>query len=76
MEAWSLPASSGRHIIVADEDRRMVDMIIQTRSTPEADAKLPADVPILREPFTTENLRGTVAAMLDGEGQQAPTIIG
>jgi DNA-binding NtrC family response regulator len=36
------------------------------RSTPEAEAQLPADVPILREPFTVEVLRGTVAAMLDG----------
>lgn len=36
------------------------------RSTPEAEAQLPADVPILREPFTVEDLRGTVAAMLDG----------
>jgi DNA-binding NtrC family response regulator len=140
MEAWSLPASSGRHIVVADEDRSMVDMIIRAlredghavfhaydvlsatqlaislevcdlvisntkvegiegvqlinqlrrelpelpiiylanlgRSTPEAEAKLPADVPILREPFTIENLRGTVAAMLDGEGQRGPTIVG
>ena len=37
------------------------------RSTPEAEAQLPADVPILREPFTVENLRWTVAAMLDGK---------
>jgi DNA-binding NtrC family response regulator len=130
MSAWSQPDFSGRHIIVADEDRRMVDWIIRTlrddghavfhaydvlsatqlaiglevcdllisntkvegsegveliqylrkhrptlpiiylanigRSTPEMEAKLPADIPILREPFTVENLRGTVAAMLDG----------
>jgi CheY-like chemotaxis protein len=38
------------------------------RSTPEAEAQLPADVPILREPFTVENLRSTVATMLDGKG--------
>ena len=37
------------------------------RSTPEAEAQLPPDVPILREPFTAENLRGTVHAMLGGE---------
>src|SRR5688500_7873038 len=119
MSAWTQPHFSGRHIIVADEDRRMVDMIIQTlradghavfhaydvlsatqlaiglevcdvvisnskvegsdgvelipylrkrrpslpiislankgRSTPETEAQLPADVPILREPFTVEN---------------------
>jgi DNA-binding NtrC family response regulator len=130
MSAWSQPDFSGRHIIVADEDRRMVDWIIRTlrddghavfhaydvlsatqlaiglevcdllisntkvegsegveliqylrkhrptlpiiylanigRSTPEMEAKLPTDIPILREPFTVENLRGTVAAMLDG----------
>jgi DNA-binding NtrC family response regulator len=38
------------------------------RSTPEAEAQLPTDIPILREPFTVENLRSTVAAMLDGNG--------
>ena len=37
------------------------------RSTPLAEAQLPADVPILREPFTVEDLRATVAAMLDGK---------
>jgi DNA-binding response OmpR family regulator len=130
MSAWNPADFTGRHIIVADEDRRMVDMIIQAlradghavfhaydvlsatqlamglencdlvisntkvegsegielilylrkqlptlpiiylanlgRSTPEAEAQLPADIPILREPFSVENLRGTVAAMLDG----------
>jgi DNA-binding NtrC family response regulator len=130
MSAWSHPALSGRHIIVADEDPRMVEFIIRTlrndghavfhaydalsamqlaigletcdlvisdtkiegsdgveliqylrgrmptlpiiylantgRSTPEAEAQLPPDVPILREPFTAEKLRSTVAAMLDG----------
>jgi DNA-binding NtrC family response regulator len=124
-------AFSGRHIVVADEDRAMVEFVIKTlrddghavfhaydvpsatqlamglencdlvisntkvqgadgveliqylrkelpalpiiylantgRSTPEAEAKLPADVPILREPFTVENLRWTVAAVLDGK---------
>jgi DNA-binding NtrC family response regulator len=132
MSTWSPPAFTGRHIVVADEDRRMVDMIIQTlredghavfhaydvlsamqlavglevcdlvisntkveglegvrlinqlrrerpglpiiylantgRSTPEVEAQLPADVPILREPFTVENLRGSVEAMLNGKG--------
>jgi DNA-binding response OmpR family regulator len=130
MSAWNPAAFTGRHIIVADEDPKMVHFIIQTlrneghavfhaydvlsatqlaiglencdlvisntkvegadgveliqylrkrfptlpiiylantgRSTPEVEAQLPADVPILREPFTVENLRGTVAAMLDG----------
>ncbi len=36
------------------------------RSTPEAEAQLPPDIPIMREPFTPEDLRGTVHAMLDG----------
>jgi hypothetical protein len=129
MSAWSPPAFTGRHIVVADEDRRVVDMIIRTlrndghavfhaydalsatqlamglevcdlvtsntkvegldgveliqylrrlrptlpiiylanlgRSTPEMEAQLPADIPVLREPFTVENLRGSVEAMLD-----------
>jgi DNA-binding response OmpR family regulator len=38
------------------------------RSTPELEAQLPADIPTLREPFTMENLRTAVAAMLDGKG--------
>jgi DNA-binding response OmpR family regulator len=38
------------------------------RSTPEAEAALPPDVPILREPFTPEKLRAGVKAMLDGKG--------
>jgi DNA-binding response OmpR family regulator len=131
MSALTPPTFTGRHIVVADEDRRMVDMIIHTlrddghavfhaydvlsatqlatalevcdlvisntkvegsdgveltlylrkhrptlpiiylanmgRSTPEAEAQLPADVPILREPFTAENLRANVAAMLEGK---------
>ena len=36
------------------------------KSPPEAEAQLPADIPILREPFTAETLRATVLAMLDG----------
>lgn len=36
------------------------------RSTPEQEAHLPPDVPVLREPFTAETLRTMVAAMLDG----------
>jgi DNA-binding NtrC family response regulator len=129
MTNWSPPAFSGRHIVVADEDPKMVDFVIRTlredghavfhaydvlsatqlaislqtcdlvisntkvegadgvelmlylrkrqpdlpiiylanigRSTPEAEAQLPPDIPLLREPFTTEDLRGTVHAMLD-----------
>lgn len=38
------------------------------RSTPELEARLPADVPILREPFTHEKVRSAVNAMLDGNG--------
>jgi DNA-binding NtrC family response regulator len=36
------------------------------RSTPEAEAQLPSDVPILREPFTEKLLRDTVKALLNG----------
>jgi DNA-binding response OmpR family regulator len=37
------------------------------RSTPAIEAKLPRDVPILREPFTAEELRAVVAGLLAGE---------
>ena len=35
------------------------------RSTPELEAKLPSDVPILREPFTEESVRAAAKAMFD-----------
>jgi DNA-binding NtrC family response regulator len=38
------------------------------RSTPELEAQLPADVPILREPFTTEELRAVARALLHTDG--------
>lgn len=38
------------------------------RSTPELEASLPADVPILREPFTEEGIRAAVNSLLDGKG--------
>jgi DNA-binding NtrC family response regulator len=129
MEGWSPPVFTGRHIIVADEDPKMVSFVIEAlradghavfhaydvlsatqlamglescdlvisntkvqgadgvelmlylrkrqpdlpiiylanvgRSTPEVEAQLPPDVPILREPFTAEKLRGTVKSMLE-----------
>lgn len=34
------------------------------RSTPEIERQLPADVPILREPFTAQLLRSTVGSLL------------
>ena len=37
------------------------------RSTPEIERELPADVRILREPFTAEKLRSAVNAMLHGK---------
>jgi DNA-binding response OmpR family regulator len=37
------------------------------RSTPRIERLLPADVPILREPFTADQLREAVSALLDGE---------
>jgi DNA-binding response OmpR family regulator len=36
------------------------------RSTPELESKLPRDVPILREPFTTDELRDMVNPLLIG----------
>jgi two-component system, OmpR family, response regulator len=40
------------------------------QSGPELEGRLPDDVPILREPFTTEGLRATVhAALLRGPGR-------
>ncbi len=130
MSAWNPPKFTGRHIVVADEDPKMIDFVVTTlrqdghavfhaydvlsatqiafaldpcdmvisntkvqgadgvelmlylrsrkpdlpiiylantgRSTPEAEAQLPRDIPIMREPFTAESLRGTVAAMLGG----------
>jgi DNA-binding response OmpR family regulator len=38
------------------------------RSTPEVEAKLPADVPILREPFAADVIRAAVGSVLDGKG--------
>jgi len=130
MSTWSPAGFSGLHIVVADEDRRLVDFIVRTlredghavfhaydvlsatqlaiglgvchlvisntkvsgaagveliqylrtrmphlpiiylanadRSTPGLEAQLPTNVPILREPFTAEELRAAVAAILDG----------
>jgi DNA-binding response OmpR family regulator len=36
-------------------------------SSPELEAQLPADVPILREPFTPDQLRAAVGALLNGQ---------
>jgi two-component system, OmpR family, response regulator len=36
------------------------------RSTPAIEAQLPADVPILREPFTADELRAIVSRLLAG----------
>ena len=38
------------------------------RSTPEMEADLPVDVPILRVPFTADELRDNVAKLLDRHG--------
>jgi DNA-binding response OmpR family regulator len=133
VSAWNPAAFAGRHIVVADEDPKVVAFVMKTlredghavfhaydalaaaqlafalepchlvisntkvegadgveliqylrkrrpdlpiiylanvgRSTPEAEAHLPADVPILREPFTAQDLRAAVAAQLDGRGK-------
>ena len=39
------------------------------QSTPELEAQLPLDVPILREPFSAEELRSSVRPLLDGRGR-------
>jgi two-component system OmpR family response regulator len=38
------------------------------RSTPEIESQLPPDVPILREPFTADELRAAVGPLLNGNG--------
>jgi DNA-binding NtrC family response regulator len=40
------------------------------RSTPAIEAQLPSDVPIIREPFTADELRGVVARLLDRTAEQ------
>jgi CheY-like chemotaxis protein len=39
------------------------------RSTPQIEAQLPSDVPIIREPFTADELRTVLAPLLDGAGR-------
>jgi DNA-binding response OmpR family regulator len=41
------------------------------RSTPEVEAQLPGNVPILREPFTEQELRSAVTGLLEGESKKA-----
>jgi hypothetical protein len=40
------------------------------RSTPALEAQLPPDVPILREPFTADELRAVVNAKFNGRGDR------
>jgi integrase len=42
------------------------------RSTPEAEAALPPDVPIVRESFTTEKIKEVVNRMVNGKGLSNP----
>jgi CheY-like chemotaxis protein len=41
------------------------------RSTPEIEAQLPPDVPIIREPFTADELRAAVLGVLGPTGRRA-----
>jgi DNA-binding response OmpR family regulator len=41
------------------------------RSTPAIEAQLPADVPILREPFTADEVRAVVGSLLPAERKPA-----
>jgi DNA-binding NtrC family response regulator len=43
------------------------------RSTPAIEAQLPSDVPIIREPFTADELRTLVATLLEGKAGRVPT---
>jgi CheY-like chemotaxis protein len=43
------------------------------RSTPEVEAALPPDVPIIREPFTVEKLRKAVDMMLGDKPERSPS---
>jgi two-component system cell cycle sensor histidine kinase/response regulator CckA len=38
------------------------------RSTPELEAQLPADIQILREPFTAANVKTAIRPLLNGKG--------
>jgi hypothetical protein len=55
-----------RNIVVADEDKDIAILYLadQGRSTLEVEAQLPYDVPILREPFTADELRAAVRPLL------------
>ena len=44
------------------------------RSTPAIEAQLPANVPILREPFTADELRALVSSLLSGKRQPTAPI--
>ena len=46
------------------------------RSTPAIEAKLPRNVPILREPFTADQLREVVSSLLAAEGDIALDVDG
>ena len=39
------------------------------RSSPEIEAQLPTNVPIIREPFTADELRAALAPLLNGGGR-------
>jgi DNA-binding response OmpR family regulator len=54
-------------------DQPIVYLANDGRSTPEIEAQLPPDVPILREPFTAEQLRATVGGLLEGSGRVEPS---
>jgi|SRR5688500_10910024 len=41
------------------------------RSTPELEARLPSDVPIMREPFSADELRAVVSRLLGRDGKRA-----
>lgn len=54
-------------------DLPMLYLANSGRSTPDIECELPPGVPILREPFTAEELRAAVNAVFNGNGRQPPS---
>ena len=57
-----------RQLRLAKPDIPIMYLANVGRSTPEIESELPADVPILREPFTAPELRWHVRVLLNGNG--------
>jgi DNA-binding response OmpR family regulator len=64
-----------RQLRHAHADQPILYLANLGRSTPEIEAQLPPDVPILREPFTAQELRAMVGGLLErtGRREEPPT---